>query len=253
MALYSSTTTTINTTKSRMTIPAPTTPGSVAVASDIPRRPSPWHGIEHSLSTATTPTTPYEPGPVPGPGGPGSGIASRRVSSPNLTSGPLAIDNHNRARDGGYTPSPSPSPALSTSQALRDWEERLKSPESDAKRHQLVHPPPTPNSYAYGYPQSHPNQYPYPTRSSPAGSSPVSALPPKLVAERDKEGHIEYKLKLIDPTPERFGKLVTQMMWRLKQGKNEAIYELGLAGMSPDIITHPSRTLLEEVFGSQVL
>jgi GTPase len=57
---------------------------------------------------------------------------------------------------------------------------------------------------------------------------------PKLAAERDKEGHIEYKLKLIDPTPERFEKLVTQMMWRLKQGKNEAIYEIGLAGTSLD-------------------
>ena len=58
-------------------------------------------------------------------------------------------------------------------------------------------------------------------------------LPPKLAAERDKEGHIEYKLKLIDPSVERFGKLVTQMMWRFKQGKNEAIYEIGLAGKLP--------------------
>jgi GTPase len=64
--------------------------------------------------------------------------------------------------------------------------------------------------------------------------SPV--LPPKLAAERDKEGHIEYKLKLIDPSPERFGKLVTQMMWRLKQGKNEAIYEIGLAGESSNLL-----------------
>ena len=30
----------------------------------------------------------------------------------------------------------------------------------------------------------------------------------KLVAERDREGHIEYKLKLIDPSPERFERLV---------------------------------------------
>lgn len=66
--------------------------------------------------------------------------------------------------------------------------------------------------------------------AAPSRASP--SLPPKLAAERDKEGHIEYKLKLIDPSPERFGKLVTQMMWRLKQGKNEAIYELGLAGKS---------------------
>ena len=54
-----------------------------------------------------------------------------------------------------------------------------------------------------------------------------------MAAERDKDGHIEYKLKLIDPTPERFDKLVTQMLWRLKQGRNEAIYELGLAGTCP--------------------
>lgn len=56
-----------------------------------------------------------------------------------------------------------------------------------------------------------------------------SAGTPKLAAERDKEGHIEYKLKLIEPSQERFERLVTQMMWRLKQGRNEAIYELGLA------------------------
>lgn len=102
--------------------------------------------------------------------------------------------------------------ALSSSQALRDWEARLASPDSDVRRHQLVHPPNT-NALV-------------PVRGSPV-------LPPKLAAERDKEGHIEYKLKLIDPSQERFGKLVTQMMWRLKQGKNEAIYEIGLAGKFP--------------------
>jgi hypothetical protein len=62
------------------------------------------------------------------------------------------------------------------------------------------------------------------------GKQARESAPAKLAAERDKEGHIEYKLKLIDPSPERFERLVTQMMWRLKQGKNEAIYELGLAG-----------------------
>ena len=58
----------------------------------------------------------------------------------------------------------------------------------------------------------------------------TTALVPKLAPESDSHGHIEYKLKLIDPPAERFERLVTQMMWRLKQGRNEAIYELGLAG-----------------------
>lgn len=158
---------------------------------DIPRRPSPWHEIAHSLSA-----TP---------------VISRRASSPHVAPipTPITIDQSPNTASG--------SPGLSTSQALREWEERLLSPESDVQRHQLVHPPsstPTPTLQAHLLVSS---------RGSPA-------LPPKLAAERDKEGHIEYKLKLIDPSPERFGRLVTQMMWRLKQGKNEAIYELGLAG-----------------------
>lgn len=97
------------------------------------------------------------------------------------------------------TPSPTP---LSASQALREREALLPLTDSSVRRYHLVRPSPRP--------------------------APV----PKLAAERDKEGHIEYKLKLIDPTPERFERLVTQMMWRLMQGHNEAIYEIGLAGAS---------------------
>ena len=88
---------------------------------------------------------------------------------------------------------------LSSSQAFREWELRLSLPDAPVTRHHL---------------------------------SPRPSSIPKLAAERDKEGHIEYKLKLIDPTPERFERLVTQMMWRLLQGRNEAIYEIGLAGKS---------------------
>ena len=220
VALYSATSVESDTTdktikSSSMTTPTTAT-ATATIANDISRRPSPWHEIAHSLSTAST---------AP----PSSGVASRRVSSPNLVSGPLVIGNSN-TKDRGDGEPPSPSPALSTSQALRDWEERLKSPESDAKRHQLVHAPAT-FAQSQPHPQPHPYSYPY-SRSSPSGSRLSPALPPKLAAERDKEGHIEYKLKLIEPSPERFGKLVTQMMWRLKQGKNEAIYELGLAGES---------------------
>lgn len=96
----------------------------------------------------------------------------------------------------------------SESQALRDWDRLLAQPDSDVTRHALVH----------GSGSGSPHLAP---------CSPATA--PKLAAERDKEGHIEYKLKLIEPSPVRFERLVTQMMWRLKQGRNEAIYELGLA------------------------
>lgn len=136
---------------------------------DIPRRPSPWHDIAHSLSTTSLPPT------------------SRCDSTTSLPTPPSSDPS---------TP-PSQTPVLSASQAFKEWEERLSQPDSDATRHQLVHP-----------------------KRSPT---------PKLAAERDKMGFIEYKLKLINPTTERFERLVTQMMWRLKQGKNEAIYELGLA------------------------
>lgn len=42
------------------------------------------------------------------------------------------------------------------------------------------------------------------------------------------DGNIEYKLKLVNPSPSRFEHLVTQMKWRLREGNGEAIYELGV-------------------------
>ncbi|ODO07716.1 hypothetical protein I350_03290 [Cryptococcus amylolentus CBS 6273] len=118
----------------------------------------------------------------------------------SLSAASLPPSHHDSTPSIPSTPStasnPSTPPNIS-SLALREWEQRLSHPASSATRHQLVHP-----------------------RRSPT---------PKLAAERDKMGFIEYKLKLIDPTTERFERLVTQMMWRLKQGKNEAIYEFGLA------------------------
>lgn len=155
---------------------------AVGTEKDAPLRPSPWHKIAHSLSEAPSPT-----------GTPGG---ARRASQ----SSPLAT---------GAEATPEQTPpvaALSTSQALRDWEALLAHPESDAKRHHLVHVP-----------------------ANSCAATPTGVVP-KLAAERDKDGHIEYKLKLIDPSPERFERLVTQMLWRLKQGRGEAIYELGLAG-----------------------
>lgn len=42
-------------------------------------------------------------------------------------------------------------------------------------------------------------------------------------------GNIEYKLKLINPSAQRFEHLVTQMKWRLREGQGEAIYEIGVS------------------------
>ncbi|KAF2068881.1 hypothetical protein CYY_009797 [Polysphondylium violaceum] len=41
-------------------------------------------------------------------------------------------------------------------------------------------------------------------------------------------GNIEYKLKLINPTPDRLEHLTSQLKWRLGEGMGEAIYELGV-------------------------
>lgn len=42
-------------------------------------------------------------------------------------------------------------------------------------------------------------------------------------------GNIEYKLKLINPSKQKFEHLVTQMKWRLREGHGEAIYEIGVS------------------------
>lgn len=42
-------------------------------------------------------------------------------------------------------------------------------------------------------------------------------------------GNVEYKLKLVEPTAQRFEHLVTQMKWRLREGNGEAIYEIGVS------------------------
>ena len=41
---------------------------------------------------------------------------------------------------------------------------------------------------------------------------------PHTMPPEPQEGNIEYKLKLIDPTPERLVHLATQMKWRLAEG-----------------------------------
>jgi hypothetical protein len=167
------------------------------IATPVPKgdiRASPWHELAHSLSATSLQR---------------AETLARRESTPSLTSTP-PLSHSQTPLNLEALPSEDVPGQLSTSQALRTWERLLSAPDSDVRRHALVQP-----------------------RAPPSPLPVLTPAPaPKLAAERDKEGHIEYKLKLIDPTPERFEKLVTQMMWRLKQGKNEAIYEIGLAGTS---------------------
>ena len=65
-------------------------------------------------------------------------------------------------------------------------------------------------------------------RHSPSPLSIELELIPRLVPEAD-DGNVEYKLQLLDPSPARFARLVTQMKWRLLEGGGQAYYELGVA------------------------
>lgn len=44
-----------------------------------------------------------------------------------------------------------------------------------------------------------------------------------------EQGNVEYKLQLLNPSPARFTRLVTQLKWRLLEGGGQAYYELGVA------------------------
>lgn len=70
------------------------------------------------------------------------------------------------------------------------------------------------------------------------GSSPSSFGP--IAPEVDQKGNLEYKLKILPPSRERFDRLVTQLKWRLLEGGGLAVYEIGvlddgtLIGLDPD-------------------
>uniref|UniRef100_UPI00398EEC39 GTP-binding protein 2b isoform X2 n=1 Tax=Pristiophorus japonicus TaxID=55135 RepID=UPI00398EEC39 len=64
-----------------------------------------------------------------------------------------------------------------------------------------------------------------------------------------EEGNIEYKLKLVNPSQYRFEHLVTQMKWRLQEGRGEAVYQIGvednglLVGLSEEELRASLKTL----------
>lgn len=56
----------------------------------------------------------------------------------------------------------------------------------------------------------------------------VSSLIAPILPPEVEKGNVEYKVQLLNVTPERFRHLVTQMQWRLTEGYNEAIYQIGV-------------------------
>lgn len=48
------------------------------------------------------------------------------------------------------------------------------------------------------------------------------------IGQESDFGNVEYKLKLVSVTADRFQHLITQMKWRLDEGNNEAMYEIGV-------------------------
>lgn len=81
-----------------------------------------------------------------------------------------------------------------------------------------------------------------PTNHQRSGAAAVAAASPKSrpdtalmdfdrgrLPPEPQLGNIEYKLKLIEPSAQRFEHLVTQMKWRLREGNGEAIYEIGVS------------------------
>ena len=93
-----------------------------------------------------------------------------------------------------------------------------------------------------------------PTSNFVAGRACNPSLPlvvdrvPKLVPESD-DGNVEYKLQLLNPSPGRFARLVTQLKWRILEGGGQAYYELGVAdsgdliGLSRDELEKSLETL----------
>lgn len=56
----------------------------------------------------------------------------------------------------------------------------------------------------------------------------LESTEPGYLKPEPSRGPTEYKLKLVSPSPSRLEHLTTQMKWRLREGRGQAIYELGV-------------------------
>lgn len=78
-------------------------------------------------------------------------------------------------------------------------------------------------------------------RNCKAGAGSIDSEP--------QEGNVEYKFRLVNPSEERLIELITQLNWRLNEGNNEALYEIGvsddgtLLGLLPDDLEKSLATL----------
>ncbi|KYQ88647.1 GTP-binding protein 1 [Tieghemostelium lacteum] len=70
---------------------------------------------------------------------------------------------------------------------------------------------------------NHKNKTTTTTTTTSSVDNTVENLKPEV-----ETGNIEYKLKLVNPTPDRFEHLLSQLMYRIGEGQGEAIYELGV-------------------------
>ncbi|KFD71695.1 hypothetical protein M514_04256 [Trichuris suis] len=58
--------------------------------------------------------------------------------------------------------------------------------------------------------------------------SPLDENGPGNMPPEQSDGNVEYKLKLVNPSPARLQHLISQMKWRLREGHGEAVYEIGV-------------------------
>ncbi|XP_022912796.2 GTP-binding protein 2-like [Onthophagus taurus] len=71
----------------------------------------------------------------------------------------------------------------------------------------------------------------------------------KRLPPEPQTGNVEYKLKLINPSKNRLEHLITQLNWRLHEGRGKAIYEIGvedngvLKGLSEEEMSNSLDTL----------
>ena len=224
------------------TMSAGTSRNTTPALRDIPRRPSPWHDISHSLSSTSlsfssrrssgdSPTTPNElkTGSL--------GFAAHSAGAAGISEGD-GIGSRGRSYRG--TPPESvyllPTPPQSSYILSRRSSNGINGKDKDAFIDGAARAIKSPDiDMTPGLPRTSNGTddvlRPLTPDSTPTSQNTNSARP-RLSAERDHAGHIEYKLKLIDPSPDRLERLVTQMLWRLKEGRGEAIYEIGLAGES---------------------
>ncbi|KAK0538212.1 hypothetical protein OC834_000538 [Tilletia horrida] len=173
------------------------------------------HTEHHSITAPTSTTSPVLKLEEPGASAVPTMFGEDRSQSPRMPSpwtARLSASLDNAASRG---PSPLSLDAAASAAAPGGTQQRRTSNSRSSQQHNGHHHPPVSISEP-----SQPDLH-----LSSANHSPSLA---PLNPEEDTIGNIEYKLKLLPPTRDRFNRLVTQLKWRLLQGGGMAIYEIGV-------------------------